>query len=252
MGCAVGPPVLGPRRLVGVRMILGIETSVERVGVAVGDGRGIVASAQLSSDRRHAESLAPMIAFVLDQAGLAPTDLSAVAVDVGPGLFTGMRVGIATADAMAWALEIPVVGVSSLDALALDAARGDETIAVALDARRGEIYWALYRPAEGAAEPVRIGEPRVSPPDDVVEHLADRAEDVVCAGNGFLRHAEALAAPWMHVLGAQFAAPSAEAVVRIGTHRVAVDATVPAGGVQPIYLRAPDAEINWRTRRESR
>lgn len=233
-------------------MILGIETAVERVGVAVGDGRGVLASAELSSDRRHAESLAPMISFVLTQAGLAPSDLSAVAVDVGPGLFTGMRVGIATADAMAWALEIPVVGVCSLDALALDAGSGDKTVAVALDARRGEVYWALHRPSVAGGEPVRIVEPRVSSPEDLAVHLADRAEDVTCAGTGFLRHAEVFSAPWMDVLGASCSAPSAGAVVRIAAHRVAVDATVPAGGVEPVYLRAPDAEINWRTRRESR
>ena len=231
-------------------MILGIETATERVAVAVGDGSGIVASAQLASDRRHAESLTPMISFVLDQAGLNLADLSAIAVDVGPGLFTGMRVGIAAAEAMAWALEIPVVAVCSLDALALDADRSETTVAVALDARRGELYWALYRPIGTGSEPVRITEPRVSSPEDLAVHLADRAEEVTCAGSGFVRHGEVLSAHWMRPTG--LVAPSADSVVRIGAHRVAIDATVPAGGVEPIYLRAPDAEINWRTRRESR
>jgi len=78
-------------------MILGIETAVEHVGVALGDHRGTLASATVNSDRRHAESLAPMIEFVCAQAGVTLRQLDAVAVDVGPGLFTGLRVGIAAA-----------------------------------------------------------------------------------------------------------------------------------------------------------
>jgi tRNA threonylcarbamoyladenosine biosynthesis protein TsaB len=87
-------------------MILGIETSVEHVGVALGDYRGVRAHSMLASDRRHAESLTPMIQFVMQQAEVEMSDLSAVAVDVGPGLFTGMRVGIAAAQSIAWALEL--------------------------------------------------------------------------------------------------------------------------------------------------
>ena len=92
-------------------MILGIETAVEHVGVALGDHRGIRAHTMVASDRRHAESLTPMIRFAMQQAGVEMTDLSAIAVDVGPGLFTGMRVGMATAQSMAWALELPIVPV---------------------------------------------------------------------------------------------------------------------------------------------
>lgn len=229
-------------------MILGIETAVERVGVAVGDSRGIVASASLASDRRHAESLAPMISFVLGQAGLAMRDVSVVAVDAGPGLFTGMRVGIATAESLAWALEIPAVGVCSLDVLAMNSF-GDDTVACALDARRGEIYWALYRAGDGAA-PVRISDPVVSSPEDLAVHLADRAEDVTCIGSGFHRHPEHFAdISWMRVLGVEHAAPSADNVVRLGTLAASDDVS---GPVEPIYLRAPDAEINWQTREAAR
>lgn len=228
-------------------MILGIETAVERVGVALGDSRGVTASATLTSDRRHAESLTPMIRFVLDQAGLSTNDLSAVAVDAGPGLFTGMRVGIAAAEALAWALEIPVVGVCSLDVTAMNAAIASDTVAVALDARRGEVYWALYRTSE-TGFPVRLGEPTVGAPDDLAVHLADRAEDVVCVGSGFHRYPDVFGAPWMHVLGAEHALPSADNVVRLGVVRSADGDDDSSSTVEPIYLRAPDAEINWQTR----
>lgn len=192
-----------------------------------------------------------MISFVLDQAGLSMGDLSAVAVDAGPGLFTGMRVGIAAAEALAWALEIPVVGVCSLDVVAMNASMSHDTVAVALDARRGEVYWALYRTADSVF-PVRVSDPTVGTPDDLAVHLADRAEDVVCVGSGFHRYAEVFDAPWMQVLGAEHALPSADNVVRLGVARAGHDDEPSGRTVEPIYLRAPDAEINWQTREVAR
>lgn len=230
-------------------VILGIETSVEHVGVAVGDSRGIRAESMLSSDRRHAESLAPMIRFVMHQAGIEMRDLSAVAVDVGPGLFTGMRVGIATAQTVAWALDLPVLPVCSLDALSLNPGFTESVTASILDARRGEVYWALYRNREPGREPERLTEPCVSSPDDVAIHLAERAEPVVCVGTGATRYAGIFSAgPWLSVMPSQLDFPSARSVVNLGVHALATDRTVSAAAVEPMYLRAPDAEINWVTR----
>ena len=234
-------------------MILGIETAVEHVGVAVGDHKGVRAGATVASDRRHAESLAPMISFVMSQAGITMDELSAVAVDVGPGLFTGMRVGIATAKSIAWALEIPVAPVCSLDALAAAARWSDVPVAAALDARRGEVYWALYRPGTESQSPVRITDPVVTSPEDLAIHLADRAEEVVCLGSGFVRHAEVLASsPWIRPSTFADAHPSAAEVVRLGSVRLLQDGAVDAASVEPVYLRAPDAEINWQTREAAR
>lgn len=242
----------------GGTVILGIETSVEHVGVALGDHRGPRASASLSSDRRHAESLAPMISFVLDQAGIEPSELTAIAVDIGPGLFTGMRVGITTAQTMAWALDIPVVPVCSLDLVAMNAviegAIADETpVAAALDARRGEVYWALYRFREGSIEPMAIRAPEVCPPEEAAVLLAERAESVLCAGSGFVRHDELFASvPWATCLPASSAHPSAENLVRLAGIKLARDESVAAADVAAMYLRAPDAEIHWNTRQSQR
>lgn len=234
-------------------MILGIETAVEHVGVAVGDHKGIRAQATVASDRRHAESLAPMISFVMSQAGVAMADLSAVAVDVGPGLFTGMRVGIATAKSIAWALEVPVASVCSLDALAAVARGSDVPVAAALDARRGEVYWALYRAGADGNAPVRITEPVVSAPEDLAIHLADRAEEVVCLGSGFVRHAGFFeASPWIRSSAVADPHPSATEVTRLGSVLLMHDEVVDAASVEPMYLRAPDAEINWQTREAAR
>lgn len=228
-------------------MILGIETSVENVGVALGDHNGIRATAAISSDRKHAESLTPMIQFVLQQAECDMSDVSAIAVDIGPGLFTGMRVGIATAQTLAWALEVPVVPVCSLDALAHVATWSDTPIAAALDARRGEVYWALYRTR--GHELQRITEPIVTSPDDLAIHIADRAEEVVCVGTGFKRYVDTFEGnPWAHIVGGDTLFPTASAVVTLGALALLDDKTVAPDKVEPMYLRAPDAEINWKTR----
>ena len=230
-------------------MILGIETSVEHVGVALGDYRGVRAHSMLASDRRHAESLTPMIQFVMQQAEVEMSDLSAVAVDVGPGLFTGMRVGIAAAQSIAWALELPMIPVCSLDVVAMNAHWSESVVAASLDARRGEVYWALYRMRGLGVEPQRITEPVVSSPEDLAVHLADRGEEIVCVGSGFDRHQEVFQAlQWAQFLGASGSYPSATHLVTLAGQRLAADDTVLPGAVEPMYLRAPDAEINWQTR----
>ena len=99
-------------------LILAIETATESVGVALGGRDGVLASVTIARGRRHGETLAPAIQFACRHAGVELPDLDAVAVDIGPGLFTGMRVGIATAKALAMALDIPVVPVTSLESLA--------------------------------------------------------------------------------------------------------------------------------------
>lgn len=230
-------------------MILGIETAVEHVGVALGDHRGIRAHSMLASDRRHAESLTPMIQFIMSQADTEMSALSAIAVDVGPGLFTGMRVGMAAAQSIAWALELPMVGICSLDAVAMNAEWSDQLVAASLDARRGEVYWALYRMRGIGVEPQRITEPIVTSPEDLAIHLADRADDVVCVGSGFTRHADMFSSlPWAQCVGTTADFPTAPNIVHLASHRIAVDDTTMPGAIEPIYLRAPDAEINWAVR----
>jgi tRNA threonylcarbamoyladenosine biosynthesis protein TsaB len=230
-------------------MILAIETAVERVGVAVGDNSGVRASAMLTSDRRHAESLAPMIEFVLSQASVRVDEIDHIAVDIGPGLFTGMRVGIATAQTMAWALDVPLVPVSSLDALAFGFGASEDPVAVALDARRGEVYWALYRESDGTGEPTVLKSPAVTAPSDAAIEIADRGEMIACIGTGFVRYRDEFdAVPHATFAPATDSMPRAEDVLGLAVLRVARDRVVAADALEPMYLRAPDAEINWQTR----
>ncbi len=129
-------------------LVLGIESASDQCGCALVAGAGLLAEARLALPRRHAEALAPQMRFVCEQAGVALGDIDAVAVDHGPGLFTGLRAGLATAKATAAALGIGLVPVGSLEALAHAAAavaQPGETVLSVLDARRGEVFWAWYR-----------------------------------------------------------------------------------------------------------
>ncbi len=124
--------------------------------------------------RRHAETLAPAIEFLCEQADVELDELGCIAVDIGPGLFTGMRVGIATGKALAQALRLPMIGISSLDLLAFPLHRSDRLIASVVDARRGELFYAFYRPVPGGAQ--RVSEPSVGTVDDLVADLVARGE----------------------------------------------------------------------------
>ena len=126
-------------------LVLGVESASDQCGCALAAEGGVIAEARLALPRRHAEALAPQMRFVCEQAGLALSDVDVVAVDHGPGLYTGLRAGLATAKAAAGALGVPLVPVGSLEALAFGARpRPGDTVLSVLDARRGEVFWAWY------------------------------------------------------------------------------------------------------------
>ena len=128
-------------------LVVGFDTATPAVSVALHDGERVVSEAFAADSRRHGELLAPMIAKVMADAGASRADLTAVAVGVGPGPYTGLRVGVVTARVLGAVLGIPVHGVCSLDIIAaatsLARAPGREFL-VATDARRKEVYWARY------------------------------------------------------------------------------------------------------------
>src|SRR5437879_1653601 len=145
-------------------LILGIETATPQVGCAIGGHEGVLASFHAARGQRHAETLAPAIEFTRRQAQVEFEELGAIAVDIGPGLFTGLRVGVATAKALAQALRIPMIGVSSLDLLAFRVRYTNRLIVAVLDARRGAIFYDHYRQVPGRAQ--RLADYLVGEPED--------------------------------------------------------------------------------------
>ena len=125
--------------------ILGIETASALVGCAVGEGEKVKAAMVAHSERSHGEMLAPMVQAVLAEAEMSIDDIGLVAVDCGPGRYTGLRVGIATAAALAYARSLPVVAVGSTELLAFGARKFCGNIVPVVDARRGEAFFAVYK-----------------------------------------------------------------------------------------------------------
>ena len=228
-------------------LILGIESAGSQVGCAVGGHEGVLASAHSGRGRRHAEALAPQIDFVRGQAGIELSDLGAVAVDVGPGLFTGLRVGIATAVVMSHALGVPMIPVTSHDLMAFPARWSSRLIVTALDARRGELFTALFRKVPGGIQ--RVREVNVCTPDDLAAELEVADEPALLVGDGALRYADTFHDIRRIEMAEQgLAQPSARSLVQLAHARAMREEFVQPWEVEPVYLRKPDAEINWSTR----
>ncbi len=178
--------------------------------------------------RAHGELLAPEIASVLAEVGKVAADVGAVIVGVGPGPFTGLRVGLVTAAAFADTLAIPAYGVGTLDAIG--AAAGPGTVLVATDARRREVYWAVYR------DGVRVTEPSVDRPAGLVDSIAFQTAGVRAAvGAGARLYASVIGLP----IRDEPTYPPASALASLAAARVLAGA--PTEPLTPLYLRRPDA-----------
>lgn len=226
-------------------LILGIESATSQVGCAIGGHEGVLASAHSSRGKRHAEMLTPQIDFVRRQARIELSEISVVAVDLGPGLYTGLRVGISAAMATAYALGVPMIGVSSLDLLAFAVRHSPRLIVAAIDARRGEVFHALYRQVPGGVQ--RLSEPAVTDPEDLAGELLARSEDAQLVGDGALRYADHFKGlTGVEAAEPGLAHPTASSLVQLAHAKALREEFVAAHELKPIYLRTPDAaETAW-------
>jgi tRNA threonylcarbamoyladenosine biosynthesis protein TsaB len=224
-------------------IILGIETATHQVGCALGGQEGVLASFHTARGRRHAEILVPAIQFMCEQAHISLEEVSCVAVDVGPGLFTGLRVGIATAKATALALNVPMIGLSSLDLLAFEARWSNRVVIPVIDGKRGEVFWAPYRRVSGGIQ--RMGEFQVTTPDELIADMMARREETLLVGDGALLYANLFSQNDYVELGTVGNAyPSAAALVELAQPRALREEFVQAAELEPLYLRKSDAEVN--------
>ena len=242
-------------------IVLGIDTATDVVSVAVVDGEAVLAASELRSERKHAEDVTPMIDFVVKRAGLGLNELAAIAVNVGPGLFTGMRVGIASAQALAYALSLPLVGVDGLAAMAaavpVATASHVDIVVPTIDARRSEVAWATHRVNSGGA-PARVDAARVGSIEDLLVAIRERAQNCLLVGDFAHRHRDDITAAlgaqswtiafgddslnWPHAK--QVALLAHAQLLRSDAHES--NSGVPT--VEAMYLREADAEINWSQR----
>ncbi len=225
--------------------MLGIATATEQISVAIGGHEGVIARFEVARGRRHAEFLTPAIEFVCAQADIGLDELGVIAVDVGPGLFTGMRVGLAAAKALALALRIPMIGISSLDLLAFPHRRSERVVVPVIDARKGEVFYAMYRQVPGGLQ--QIVEPRVGPVDELVADLLARSQEALCIGDGANRYRAEILDGYHCEIGDDLH-PSAATLVQLAHARALREEWVQPADIAAVYLRQPDAQINWATR----
>ena len=252
-------------------IVLGIDTATDVVSVAVVDGEVVLAASELRSERRHAEDVTPMIDFVVKRAGLGLNELAAIAVNMGPGLFTGMRVGIASAQALAYALSLPLVGVDGLAAMAagVPAATAShvDIVVPTIDARRSEVAWATHRVNSGGAperaDMTRVDAARVGSIEDLLVAIRERAQNCLLVGDFAHRHRDDITAAlgaqsWTTAFGddslnwphaKQVALLAHAQLLRSDAHEhVTHDHISGVPTVAAMYLREADAEINWSQR----
>jgi tRNA threonylcarbamoyladenosine biosynthesis protein TsaB len=219
-------------------LVVGFDTATPAVSVALHDGDRVVAQAFAVDARRHGELLMPMIAKVMADAGASRTDLGAVAVGVGPGPYTGLRVGVVTARVLGSVLGVPVHGLCSLDVIAASAAaaRPGREFLVATDARRKEVYWARYDQAGR-----RVTGPAVGPASSI-----PGAADLAVAGTGGQLYPESFgevivpaypdAGTLCQLVADGLASPSSA-----GSGSAGSGPRPPLLPAEPLYLRRPDA-----------
>ena len=210
--------------------LLAMDTATSAITVAVHDGDRLLASRSALDARRHTELLAPLLLEALEEAETTPEQVTHVAVGTGPGPFTGLRVGLVTAQTFAHARGITVHGVCSLDSLAAAAAaEGHEgELLVATDARRKEVYSARYRCAAGEA--VAVDEPAVAKPADLPDDV--RALPTVGRAPGLY--------PDLLPHGLALLDVDAGVLAEVAARRIVDGADMP---VEPLYLRRPDAAV---------
>jgi tRNA threonylcarbamoyladenosine biosynthesis protein TsaB len=230
-------------------LVLALATSGPFPCVGLWRGSGPVETAPLGGADRG-QSLMPAVDGLLSAHGLRPSDLGAIAVDLGPGSFTGIRVGVATAKALATALSVPLVGVTSLEALAVAAGPAPSVLLTLRDARAGEAYFALWQPrADGpdapldaTPRPVRVARPARGAAADIRAAVEERGlARVLAVGEDAERLAVTL--PLTGLLGG-VRTPTAgpEAVLRVALPRLAAGTTDDPDALAPYYLQPSSPE----------
>ncbi len=226
-------------------LILAIETATQSVGVALANELGVVAHLEVRQGRRHAETVVPAVEQLLAHAEASMADITRIAVDVGPGLFTGLRVGVATAKAYALALDVPIVAISSLELVAYEAAplvlaQSAKRFGVVIDARRKELYAAVFEAllVDGQILCTQSIPTLVAKPADVREVFSGAGVSIV-AGDGATVYPGAFDG---------FVLLSSSPKASVLSQRALLVEGISADEIELDYVRAPDAEINWVTR----
>jgi tRNA threonylcarbamoyladenosine biosynthesis protein TsaB len=232
-------------------IVVGIDTATPQTSVAIGDGSKTIASTSLATGKPSHDLVSVLLQEQLERTGLELESIAGVAVGVGPGLFTGLRVGVETAKTLAQVIPVPIVALPSLDVLAFGYRYSRRAVAAVIDARRGEVFFALYKPVPGGL--TRVSDYLVGPPDHLVAELEAFGQEVLLVGNGAILYRRDLEVPGAQaeVASAGSGFPEASSLVELAIPRFLREEHDRLYDVAPMYLRKSDAEIAWGSRARS-
>jgi tRNA threonylcarbamoyladenosine biosynthesis protein TsaB len=227
--------------------ILAIETATLVSGVAVAEENKLLAELSLQTRLTHSEVLLPHIQKILAMTKLNKKDLSAVAVSIGPGSFTGLRIGLATAKTLAYALDIPLVGVPTLTSLSYNVFAPDALIVPTLDAQKGNVYAAAYAWEEGSLKEIEAA--TVASFDDVLARAENAAKKVVLLGEGAVKYrAKAENAKNVCLAPLHSIMPRAASCAFLAQDRLKRGIIDSVMDLEPCYIRRSEAEVLWEKR----
>jgi len=230
--------------------ILGIETATRTGGVAIVSEDGVLAEYTLNIEVTHSERLMSTVDRVFKDTGLRMASIDGFGVSIGPGSFTGLRIGLSTVKGLAFTTGKPVAAVPTLKALAWNTPHARYPVCPLLDARKKEVYAALYR-YDGQELTQDLPE-TVTP----LSELADRiAGEVLFTGEGarlFAADIDRLFAGRAHFAPRSATVPSAASIAEIALDMISVGRQTGPDGLSPMYIRRPEAELAWEKRERSR
>ncbi len=220
--------------------ILAFETSAKAVSVALlADGK-LLAESYQNTGLTHSQTLMVMAQDLLKQCGLAPADVEAVAVANGPGSFTGVRIGVAAAKGFAWGGELPLVGVSTLEAMAEHLAAYEGIVCPVMDARRAQVYNALFRAEKGVL--TRMTEDRAISLEELGAELAALSGPVFLVGDGSLLTYKTLSLDKLVLPPEERMHQRAVGVAKVAARLLAEGGAFSGAELTPNYLRLSQAE----------
>jgi len=225
--------------------ILAVDTSTKVSGAAVADEEGIIGESMLNTGKTHSRRILPLVNSLLQNMDLTLGEMDGFAVTIGPGSFTGLRIGISTVKAFAQVLGKPVAGIVTLDALAENLREAPGLICPILDARKNEVYTAIYR-REGSVK--RVSSYQAVSPHDLLHELQTKDEQVTFLGDGVGVYRLLIEQTMKDQ--AFFASPAKNylrpgEISLLGLSAFTQGQTYSADEIKPLYLRLSEAEIKW-------
>ncbi|PTT56810.1 tRNA (adenosine(37)-N6)-threonylcarbamoyltransferase complex dimerization subunit type 1 TsaB [Aeromonas sp. HMWF015] len=222
--------------------ILAVDTATEACSAALLVGDKLFSRWE-EAPRDHTRKILPMVQAVLDDAGISLSDLDAIAFGRGPGSFTGVRIGIGVAQGLAFGAGVPLIGISTLAAMAQGAYRldGAEQVLTAIDARMNEVYFGRYELIDGRMQ--LVGDEVVSEPVALVDVRGKLAGRVTCVGTGFETYGETLSGLADELAESQVRFPAAEDMLPLARAAWLAGEAVPVEQATPVYLRD---KVTWK------